>query len=62
MVSLEGRSYKVKNKKGKDEMIKIVGLIDQIISEPENPAILRRTKQGVTDLCRSFPLYEDFHE
>lgn len=47
---------------GKDEMIKIVGLIDQIISEPENPAILRRTKQGVTDLCRSFPLYEDFHE
>ena len=47
---------------GKDEMIKIVGLIDQIISEPENPAILRRTKQGVADLCSSFPLYEDFHE
>ena len=47
---------------GKDEMIEIVGLIDQIISEPENLAILRRTKQCVIDLCRSFPLYEDFHE
>ena len=43
-------------------MIEIVGLIDQIISEPEDPAILRRTKQGVVDLCKSFPLYEEFHE
>ena len=47
---------------GKGEMIEIVGLIDQIISEPEDPAILRRTKQGVIDLCKSFPLYEEFHE
>ena len=47
---------------GKGEMIEIVGLIDQIISEPEDPAILRRTKQGVVDLCKSFPLYEEFHE
>ena len=47
---------------GKGEMIEIVGLIDQIISGPEDPAILRRTKQGVIDLCKSFPLYEEFHE
>ena len=47
---------------GKGEMIEIVSLIDQIISEPGDPAITRRTKQGVIDLCKSFPLYEDFHD
>ena len=47
---------------GEDEMVYIVSLIDQIINEPENSAVLSHVKQGVIDLCQSFPLYNELHQ
>ena len=47
---------------GEDEMVYIVSLIDQIINEPENSAVLSHVKQMVIDLCQSFPLYNELHQ
>jgi len=46
---------------GKDEMIKIVEFIDQIINDPENSSVIDKVKQDVFNLCHSFPLYNELH-
>lgn len=46
---------------GKDEMIKIVEFIDQIINDPENSSVIDKVKQDVFNLCQSFPLYNELH-
>jgi len=41
------------------EMKFIAGLIDQVISHPENDTIIQKIKNQVYDLCQNFPLYQN---
>ncbi|NQU28305.1 MAG: serine hydroxymethyltransferase [Candidatus Marinimicrobia bacterium] len=36
-------------------------LIDKVISDPDNDSIISTVKNKVTELCSSFPLYNEFH-
>jgi glycine hydroxymethyltransferase len=41
------------------EMQKIVKLIDRVINNPENEALIKNVKNSVKELCSSFPLYDE---
>ena len=43
----------------KDDMVKIVALIDTIIKKPNDEDNIVRVKSEVNDLCSSFPLYSE---
>jgi glycine hydroxymethyltransferase len=40
------------------EMVAIAGLIDDVLGNLGDEAVLSRTREAVLDLCRRFPLYE----
>jgi glycine hydroxymethyltransferase len=44
---------------GGQEMISIAGMIDSVLSDPENEKLIHTVRQDVNDLCNSFPLYTD---
>ena len=46
---------------GKDEMNRIVDLIDDVVADVENAATIKRVKAEVKVLCESFPLYQELH-
>jgi glycine hydroxymethyltransferase len=46
---------------GKDEMNRIVNLIDDVVADVENAATIKRVKAEVKVLCESFPLYQELH-
>lgn len=41
------------------EMIQIAHLIRDVLEHPEDPQALKRTQGLVSDLCNSFPIYDD---
>jgi glycine hydroxymethyltransferase len=46
---------------GKNEMVKIVDLIDKIITNIEDESMIKKVKTEVQSLCSSFPLYSELH-
>lgn len=46
---------------GTGQMQHIVQLIDDVITNADNEAVLNRVKRAVLELCQSFPLYDRFH-
>jgi len=46
---------------GKNEMVKIVDLIDKIITNIEDDSMIKKVKTEVQSLCSSFPLYSELH-
>jgi glycine hydroxymethyltransferase len=46
---------------GKNEMVKIVDLIDKIITNIEDESMIEKVKTEVQSLCSSFPLYSELH-
>ena len=47
---------------GKEEMMKIVEFIDQILNDIENDTIVENVKLDVKSLCKFFPLYRELHD
>lgn len=47
---------------GKNEMIHIVDLIDQVICDIDNNATINRVGAEVNSVCESFPLYRELHD
>ncbi|MBU0528948.1 serine hydroxymethyltransferase [bacterium] len=47
---------------GVAEMRKIVKLIDSVINDHENEALIGNVKNSVQDLCNSFPLYDELRD
>ncbi len=43
-----------------DDMRRIAAIIDKVIGDPENEAVLERAKRDVAELSSAHPLYEDF--
>ena len=46
---------------GKNEMVKIVDLIDKTITNIEDESMIKKVKTEVQSLCSSFPLYSELH-
>ena len=46
---------------GINEMVKVVELIDKIITNIEDEAIIKNVKSEVQSLCSSFPIYSELH-
>ena len=46
---------------GINEMVKVVELIDRIITNIEDEAIIKNVKSEVQSLCSSFPIYSELH-
>ncbi|MFC1760015.1 hypothetical protein ACFLZD_00680 [Candidatus Neomarinimicrobiota bacterium] len=44
------------------EMRKIVKLIDSIINDHENEALIENVKSAVQKLCSNFPLYDELRD
>jgi glycine hydroxymethyltransferase len=44
---------------GEPEMRRIADFIHRVLSDPDNPGVLRSVKEGVAELCRAYPLYAD---
>ena len=47
---------------GKDEVLKIVDWMDQLIKNPENGEIQEAVKKGVSEMCIRFPVYANGHD
>ena len=43
---------------GEDEFVRVVELIDEVLSDPDNEAIHERVRREVNALCERFPLYD----
>ncbi len=43
---------------GEDEMQTIASLIDQVMRDIDNEAVIKKVKWEVSELCQNFPLYE----
>ena len=41
----------------RSEMIAIAGMIDRVLSQPDDPAVLGHVRQQVKKLCRQYPVY-----
>ena len=46
---------------GINEMVKVVELIDRIITNIEDETIIKKVKSEVQSLCSSFPIYSELH-
>jgi len=46
---------------GINEMVKVVELIDRIITNIEDESIIKKVKSEVQSLCSSFPIYSELH-
>ena len=46
---------------GNDEMVLIVRLINDVISDIENEDIINQVRSAVKSLCKSFPIYSELH-
>jgi glycine/serine hydroxymethyltransferase len=44
---------------GTSEMATIAGLIDDVISDPNNASLKKRVNAAVVELNRNFPLYPE---
>jgi glycine hydroxymethyltransferase len=42
---------------GQSEMITIAGIIDTVLSHPDDPTVLNKTNHQVKKLCRRYPVY-----
>ena len=42
---------------GHPEMITIAGMIDRVLSQPDDPTVLNKTNHQVKELCRRYPVY-----
>ena len=42
---------------GKEECVALAGWICDILDDPENPAVIERVRQQVTEVCQRFPVY-----
>jgi glycine hydroxymethyltransferase len=45
-----------------NEMVIIAGMIVDVLKNPDNEAVIRKTEKQVRELCRMFPLYPAQHE
>jgi len=43
---------------GEDEFVRVVELIDEVLSDPDNEAVHERVRRDVHTLCERFPLYD----
>jgi glycine hydroxymethyltransferase len=43
---------------GEDEFVRVVELIDEVLSDPDNEAVHERVRRDVHALCERFPLYD----
>jgi glycine/serine hydroxymethyltransferase len=43
---------------GKHEIFRIVDLMDRALVNRQKPEVLAQVAEGVTDLCRKFPVYK----
>ena len=43
---------------GPDEFVRVVELIDEVLSDPDNEAVHERVRREVNALCERFPLYD----
>ncbi|NGP87856.1 serine hydroxymethyltransferase [Fodinibius halophilus] len=43
---------------GKEEFKRVAQLIDQVLQDPENEAVIEKTKHEVEEMCDRFPLYD----
>lgn len=42
---------------GHSEMIAIAGMIDMVLSQPDDPTVLEKVNHLVKKLCRRYPVY-----
>lgn len=47
---------------GRNEMIAIVDMIDEVICNVDNENVFKSVNEKVKELCHSFPLYNELHE
>ncbi len=47
---------------GKAEIIEIADMIDQVLTQPENPAIQKQVADAVKEMCDRFPVYGNEHD
>jgi glycine hydroxymethyltransferase len=43
---------------GPDEFVRVVELIDAVLSDPDDEAVHERARRDVHALCERFPLYD----